>query len=367
MRLVPLSRVRFGHEEEDAVLAVLRSGQIAQGPAVARFEGMVAAITGTRHCVAVSNGTVALEAALRASGVGPGDEVITSPFTFVATLNAILAVGATARFADIDADDFLMRADAAAALVNARTRAIVVVHLYGQMADMAAFAALAGRHGLVIIEDAAQALGATQSGRAAGSFGTGCLSFYATKNVTTGEGGAITTDDDALAESLRLQRNQGMRSRHELVAIGSNQRMTDLQAAIGIPQLARIQAIGDRRRANAAALDAALGRSTSLRAPIVLPGNRHVYHHYTTRVLPESGLRRDDLARQLQALGVETGVFYRRTVFDHDCFRGHPGVAADPCPVAAAVVTQALSLPVHHHLSASELDQVCSAVAGISA
>jgi dTDP-4-amino-4,6-dideoxygalactose transaminase len=158
-----------------------------------------------------------------------------------------------------------------------------------------------------------------------------------------------------------------MRSRHELAAIGSNQRMTDLQAAIGIPQLARIEAIGERRRANAAALDAALGGSASLRAPSVLPGNRHVYHHYTARVLPGSGLRRDDVAGQLQAQGVETGVFYRRTVFDHDCFRGHPGVAADPCPVAAAVVTQALSLPVHHHLSAGELDQVCTAVAGISA
>ncbi len=365
--LIPLSRVHFGQDVEDAVLAVLRSGQIAQGPEVARFEEMVAAIAGTRHCIAVSNGTVALVAALRAAGIGPGDEVITSPFTFGATLNAVLAVGATARFADIDADDFLMSATSAANLVNSRTRAIVPVHIFGQMADMTAFSALATRYDLVLIEDAAQALGASQFDRSAGSFGLGCMSFYATKNVTTGEGGAVTTDDDMLAETLRLQRNQGMRSRYDQQMIGSNLRMTDLQAAIGLSQLRRISEITRRRQAHATVLDAALADVAAIQAPIVRAGNKHVFHQYTTRVLPEFGLTRDNVVRQLHDSGVESGVFYPRPVFDYDCYRHHPGVAADHCPVATDIAAQVVSLPVHHHLSTAEIDLVCSAVAGISA
>ena len=364
--MVPLSRVQFEDEIEQGLLEVLRSGHIVQGPAVARFEEMVAAIAGTRHCIAVSNGTVALIAAMQALGIGPGDEVITSPFTFVATLNAILAVGATARFADIDADDFLLRADTVEALVNQRTRAIMAVHLYGQTADMGALGDLAKRQNLLVIEDAAQALGATHAGRPAGSFGAGCFSFYATKNVTTGEGGAITTDDDSFADSLRVLRNQGMRSRYDYATVGSNLRMTDLQAAIGIPQLARIDEINGRRRSNAAALDAVVGGVAGLQPPTVRPGNEHVFHQYTVRVLPQSSRKRDDVARQLHERGIETGVHYPRPVFDYHCFRDHPGVAADHCPVAAAIATQVLSLPVHHHLSASELDRLVGAIAGMT-
>ena len=364
--MVPLSRAQFEDDIEQGLLEVLRSGHIAQGPAVARFEEMVAAIAGTRHCIAVSNGTVALIAAMQALGIGPGDEVITSPFTFVATLNAILTVGATARFADIDADDFLLRADTVEALVNQRTRAIMAVHLYGQTADMGALGDLAKRQNLLVIEDAAQALGATHADRPAGSFGAGCFSFYATKNVTTGEGGAITTDDDSFADSLRVLRNQGMRSRYDYATVGSNLRMTDLQAAIGIPQLARIDEINGRRRSNAAALDAVVGGVAGLQPPTVRPGNEHVFHQYTVRVLPQSSRQRDDVARQLHERGIETGVYYPRPVFDYHCFRDHPGVAADHCPVAAAIATQVLSLPVHHHLSATELDRLVGAIAGMT-
>ena len=361
--MIPVSTVRLDADVERRVLEVLRSGHLAQGPVVARLEELMAGVAGTSHAVAVSNGTVSLLAALQALGVGPGDEVITSPFTFVATLNAILHTGATARFADIDPDDFLLRPDAVEALVTSNTRAVMPVHLYGQMADMGAIDVLAGRHELGIVEDAAQAHGASCDGRPAGSYGVGSFSLYATKNVTTGEGGVVTTDDAEVADTVRLLRNQGMRARYDYVLPGHNLRLTDLQAAVGVPQLERLEQINDARRANAARLDEGLAGIEGLTTPVERPGRRHVYHQYTVRIDDRARLDRDRLGEALAERGVGSGVYYPRVVFDYACFAEHPRVVVgDDVSTARSVAGQVLSLPVHPHLSAEEVDAVIAAV-----
>jgi dTDP-4-amino-4,6-dideoxygalactose transaminase len=351
-----------GEESERLVLAVLRSGHIAQGPMVERLEGEFATLCGTRHAVAVTNGTIALVAALQALGVGPGAEVVTSPFTFVATLNAILECGATARFADIDPATFVVDAAAVADAITPRTRVVMPVHLYGQAPDMRALAALASEHGLAIVEDAAQAHGASAAGAPVGSFGVGCFSLYATKNVTSGEGGMLTTNDDVVADTLRVLRNEGMRDRYEYERAGHNYRLTDVQAAIAIPQLATLVACNELRRSNAARLDAGLRDVPGLRTPAVVPGNTHVFHQYTVRVTEDAHLDRDTLARRLVPRGIETGVYYPRAVYDYDCYRTHPQVVVSSTPGAEAAGREVLSLPVHPGLSADDIDRVIDAV-----
>ncbi len=210
--MIPISVVDV-RDAEPLVLEVIRSGVLAQGPMVERLEDAFAEIAGVRHAVAVNNGTTALVAALQVLDLQPGDEVVTSPFTFVATLNAILEAGATARFADIREDDFAVDPAAVAATVGDRVKVLMPVHLYGQTADMGPLMDIARDRGLHVVEDAAQAHGATYEGKGAGSFGIGSFSFYATKNLTTGEGGMITTDDDAIADRLLVLSNQGMRQR----------------------------------------------------------------------------------------------------------------------------------------------------------
>jgi perosamine synthetase len=357
--VIPISKVDV-RDAEPLVLEVLRSGSLAQGPVVERLERAFAEVVGVPHAIAVNSGTTALVAALQVLDLRPGDEVITSPFTFVATLNAILEAGATARFADIREDDFAVDPAAVEAALGERSAVLMPVHLYGQTADMGPLTAIAGRAGLSVVEDAAQAHGAAYEGRGAGAFGTGCFSFYATKNVTTGEGGMITTADDALADRLRVLRNQGMRARYEYLVAGHNYRMTDLHAAVGLPQVARIGDIAARRRRNAARLTAGLADVAGLRLPRELPGRSHVWHQYTV-LLPESA-DRDSVVAELAAGGVGTGVYYPRTVFDHDCFRKDPRVVPGDVPVAASVARRCLSLPVHQHLADDELDTVVDRV-----
>lgn len=360
--MIPISAVKFGPDVEASVLAVLRSGHIAQGPRVAEFERAFADLVGVRHAVAVNNGSTALSVALQGIGIGPGDEVLTSPFTFIATVNAVLATGASVRFADIGEADFALDPASAAEAVGPATRVLMPVHLFGQVADMAPLTGLAERHALAVVEDAAQAHGASYAGRGAGSFGTGCFSFYATKNLTTGEGGMITTDDDVLADRLRVLRNQGMRARYEYELVGHNHRMTDLAAAVALPQLAQYAEQVRRRRAHAARLTELLGGVPGLRLPAVLPGREHVWHQYT--VLVDDGARadRDELGARLAELGVGSGVYYPRLVFDYECYKAHDRVLPADTPVAAAAARRCLSLPVHAGLTADEVDRVAAAV-----
>jgi perosamine synthetase len=358
---VPLSKVLIGAEEEQLVLEVLRSGMLAQGPKVAALEEAFCQVQGVAHTVAVSNGTVALVAALRALGVGPGDEVITTPYSFNATLNAILEVGATARFADIG-PDFTVDPDAVEALVGERTAALLPVHLYGLPADMPALSALAARHGLALVEDAAQAHGATVGGRGVGSYGVGTFSLYGTKNVTSGEGGLVTTEDADLAAQLRLLRNQGMRARYDYALPGYNWRLTDVQAAIALPQIHRLDKTNERRQANAARLSAGLAGLPGLALPAVPAGRTHVWHQYTVRVTGEAPLDRDGLAEALARGGIGCGVYYPRLMHDYSCYRGNSQVVVDETPLARECAEQVLSLPVHPGLSEDDLDRVVTVV-----
>ncbi|HEY0638830.1 MAG TPA: DegT/DnrJ/EryC1/StrS family aminotransferase [Pseudonocardiaceae bacterium] len=363
--MIPISVVDLGPEVEQQVLEVLRSGIIAQGPKVAELEARFAELVGVQHAVAVNNGTTALVAALQVLDLRPGDEVVTSPFTFIATLNAILEAGATARFADISVDDFNLDPATVAAAVTDRTRVLMPVHLYGQTADMGKLAPLAAEHGLHLVEDAAQAHGARHEGRGAGSFGIGCFSFYATKNLTTGEGGMITTDDAELAGRLRVLRNQGMRQRYQYEMAGHNYRLTDLQAAVALPALSRYEEQVARRRANAAALSARLGESPALRVPAALPGRDHVWHQYTVLVTEESAVSRDELAAALTERGIGNGIYYPKTVYDYECYAAHPRVVVSGTPVATDVASRCLSLPVHAKLTDDEVQQVADAVLAV--
>jgi perosamine synthetase len=282
--------------------------------------------------------------------------VITSPFTFVATLNAILEAGAVARFADIREDDFCVDPEAIEAAIGDRTKVLMPVHLYGQTANMEQIAPIAQRNGLGLIEDAAQAHGATIGGRAAGSFGIG------TKNITTGEGGLITTDDDEIADRLRVLRNQGMRQRYQYEMAGHNYRLTDLQAALAIPQLANYDEVVKRRKDNAARLSAGLQDVPGLRVPAELLGRSHVWHQYTVLITDESPRGRDEVIQRLTEAGIGCGIYYPKVVYDYECYAANPNVIADPAPVAERVAARCLSLPVHQHLTDDQVDQVIEGV-----
>jgi dTDP-4-amino-4,6-dideoxygalactose transaminase len=359
--MIPITVVDV-RDAEPLVVEVLRSGVIAQGPMVARLERDFAEVAGVPHAVAVNSGTTALVASLQVLDLKPGDEVVTSPFTFVATVNAILEAGATVRFADISDVDFCVDPAAVAAAIGPRTKALMPVHLYGQMADMDALESLARPHGLPIVEDAAQAVGATYRGRAAGSYGLGCFSLYATKNITTAEGGVITTSDDVLADRLRVLRNQGMRARYQYEMAGHNYRMTDLHAAVGIPQLAKLAEVTAVRQHNAQVLTEGLADVPGLRVPVVAPEREHVWHQFTVLVTEDAALTRDDFSAQLAEAGVGNGIYYPKVAFDYDCYRDHAQVVAADVPVARRVATQAISLPVHPKLSSADLDQIIETV-----
>lgn len=357
--MINVTEVHLPDEAEALVLDCLRSGGLAQGPRVAELEEQFAAMCGTEHAIAVGNGTLALELALAVSGLEAGDEVLTSPFTFVATVNAALAAGATVRFADIELSTFNLDAELAEAALTPRTRCLLPVHLYGRPAPMDRIAELAARNELVLIEDSAQAHAAALNGRRTGSWGLGCFSFYATKNMTTGEGGMVTTSDTGLADRMRVLRNQGMRARYQYEVVGHNWRMTDLAASIGLAELHVLDERTEARRRNAAALSERLAGIDGL----VLPDHggsavRHVFHQYTVRVTDDAPLDRDGLAAALAERGIGTGVYYPRTAYDYDCYRTHPNVIIDPMPNAELAASQVLSLPVHPHLGSDDVDRI---------
>jgi len=362
--MIPISAVSIGKEEEELVLEVLRSGQLAQGPLVERLEQEFRAWSGTQHVVAVANGTVALVAALEALRLPAGSEVVTSPFTFVATLNAILEAGLVARFGDIDPRDFALTAESVAEVAGEQTSAVLPVHLYGQPADMGRLVPLAQARGWAVVEDAAQAHGARVADRRVGSFGVGCFSLYATKNLMAGEGGLISTDDAGVAERLRLLRNQGMRDRYRYELAGHNFRMTELQAALALPQLARLDEATKRREENARRLTEGLSGIPGLELPAVAEKRSHVWHQYTIRVTSGSGRTREEVADALTRRGVGWGVYYPRRVYDYPCYREHPRVLVGDSPVAERISKEVLSIPVHPRLSDADLDTIVSAVRG---
>ncbi|MBK8985787.1 MAG: DegT/DnrJ/EryC1/StrS family aminotransferase [Chloroflexi bacterium] len=354
--MIPISKPFIGEAEKQAVMAVLDSGMLAQGPRTAAFEEKFAAVCGVKHAVAASSGTTALHIALLAHGIGPGDEVITTPFTFIASVNSIVYTGAKPVFVDIDPETFNINPDLLAAAITPRTKAIMPVHLYGYPCDMDAIMSIADQHGLAVIEDAAQSIGATYKGKMTGSFGTGCFSLYATKNVMSAEGGMITTNDDDIAQRCRMIRNHGMQRRYYHDMLGFNFRMTDLHAAIGLAQLDRLDEFTSKRRANAAYLNAHI---TSVKTPTVQEGYDHVWHQYTVRV--NGGRNRDEAVKQLTEAGIGTGIFYPVPA-NKQSHLAAMGLGGDTLPVTEQIATEVISLPVHPQLSQSDLETIVSEV-----
>ncbi len=353
--MIPLSKPFIGEAEKAAVLEVLESGMLAQGPRTAELEKRFAEVVGTRHAVATSSGTTALHIALLAHGIVAGDEVITSPFTFIASANSILYAGATPVFADIQEDTLNIDPIAVERAITPRTKAIMPVHLYGHPCDMDALMEIARAHDLKLIEDSAQAIGATYRGKHVGSFGTGAFSLYATKNVMSGEGGMITTDDDEVAERARMIRSHGMRRRYYHEMVGYNFRMTDLHAAIGLAQLDRLSDFTEKRRANAAYLNSRIERVVT---PRVREGCGHVWHQYTVRLGKEED--RDQVIARLTAAGIGTGVFYPVPAHQQTYMRERVGEYR--LPVAEQAAREVLSLPVHPLLSQQDLDTIVTEV-----
>lgn len=359
--MINIARPMIGEEEKAAVMAVLESGQLAQGSVVADFERAFADYCGVKHAIATSNGTTALHVAMLAHEIGPGDEVITSPFTFIASANSVLYTGARPVFVDIDPASFNINVDMLEEAITPRTKAIMPVHLFGNISEMSRIMEIAQRHGLAVIEDAAQAHGAEEGGKKAGSWATGCFSFYPTKNITTGEGGIVTTNDDEIADRARLVRSHGMRKRYYHEMMGFNFRMTNIHAAIGMAQMPKLECFNEQRIANAAYLSANLPQD-KVQVPTLRPGTRHVFHQYTVRVLPPYD--RDTVREQLAASGVGSEVYYPVPVHKQQVYLDM-GYGGQSFPEAEKAAAQVLSLPVHPGLSQDDLDTIVAAVRGV--
>ncbi|WP_049917610.1 DegT/DnrJ/EryC1/StrS family aminotransferase [Haloferax denitrificans] len=354
--MIPIANPQMGQAEKDRVLDVMESGMLADGPEVRAFEDEFSDYCGTDEAVATSNGTTALHAALKGVGIGPGDRVLTTPFSFIATANAIRLAGGTPVFADIDPATYNLDPDAAEAVLRESSDeidAILVVHLYGLPCDLDRLSELANEYDIPLVEDAAQAHGAVYDGDRVGSIGdVGCFSFYPTKNMTTGEGGMVTTDNADIADRTARFVNHGRTAKYGHSEVGHNFRLTSIGAAIGRAQLERLPSYIEARRANAERLTEGLS-STSLTLPVEPDGSTHVYHQYTVRADD-----RDALKSHLEAHDVGSGVYYPTCMHEQPVYEHIDHTA----PVGERVASEVLSLPVHPELDDSDLDQIIDAV-----
>ncbi|MFN3596406.1 MAG: DegT/DnrJ/EryC1/StrS family aminotransferase [Rubricoccaceae bacterium] len=358
---------------EAAVARVLERGAFVRGPFVAAFEQELASwiasagaatgappVEGELFALGVGNGTDALQIALMALGVGPGDEVVTSAFTFVATAEAAALLGARVVFADIDPETFMLRPEAVAAALSARTKAVVPVHLYGQVADMDALRAVCSARGIPLVEDAAQAIGALWQGRPATTLGAlGCLSFYPSKNLGAyGDGGAIVSADRALFAEARAVANHGAEAKYHHRRVGVNSRLDALQAAILSVKLPHLHVWNAARRAAANLYDACLEGSAFARRPARLAGAHHVFHQYTLRVPPDA---RDALREHLRAHGIPTMVYYPEPLHVMPAFAG-AGFGPGDLPETEQAAREVVSLPMHPELRPSDVARIADAV-----
>ena len=365
LEFIPAARPLIGAEERAAVDAVLAGGMVVQGPQVAAFEEEFSArVVGGAHCVAVNSGTSAQHLAALASGAGADREaeVIVPSFTFAATANSVAITGARPVFADIDPVTFTLDPASVEAAVTERTIAIEVVHLYGLPADMPRILDIARRHGLAVWEDCAQAHAAAIDDEPVGAFGAwGSFSFYPTKNMTSLEGGMVSTADAELARRVRLLRNQGMERQYANEVVGLNNRMTDVAAAVGRVQLTKLSGWTAARRANAAVLDAGLAGAPGVVTPHVPHGYTHVYHQYTIRLEGASAAERDEVAKVLrEQWRVGTGVYY--PIPNHRLPSLAPYAPGVDLPGTERAARECLSLPVHPSLSEADLERIVRAV-----
>jgi len=362
MKSIPIARPLIGEEEINAVVDVLKSGMLAHGKEVEAFEREFADYLGVKHGVAVANGTSALDIALKSLGIGPSDEVITTPFTFIASATSILFQGARPVFADIDPKTYNLDPAEVLEKITDRTKAVLVVHLYGQPADMRAFREIADDYGLYLIEDCAQAHGAEFEGQKVGTFGhVAAFSFYPTKNMTTGEGGMVVTGDDGLAERARRLRNHGQSEKYLHVELGYNLRMTNIAGALGRVQLRKLDEWNAVRNENAKRLSGGIKRIRGLTPPHVDRRVYHVFHQYVVGVEDDFPLDRDDLMRELRGRGVGTAVHYPMPVHWQPLFQ-RLGYEKERCPNAIEASRKVLSLPVHPGVSGEDVDYIIASL-----
>ncbi|MBQ6813403.1 MAG: DegT/DnrJ/EryC1/StrS family aminotransferase [Methanobrevibacter sp.] len=345
-------------EEINAVVEVMKSGMIAQGPRVIEFEEKFAEYVGAKYGIATNSGTSALHTALLAAGIGEGDEVITTPFTFAATGNSILYTGARPVFVDVDEDTFTIDPAKIEDAITDKTKAIMPVQLYGQSADMDPIMKIAKEHDLVVIEDAAQAHGAEYKGKKVGCLGDmACFSFYPTKNMTTSEGGMITTNSEEFAENARIYRAHGSPTKYHHDVLGYNFRMTDIAAAIGLEQLKKIDSFNEKRIENAKYLNEGLRDCDLIETPVVSDGYKHVYHQYTIKV--KDG-KRDEFSEYLLENGIGNGIYYPIPLYNQVLYTNMGYNQA--LPVTDKIVEEVLSLPVHAALTKEDLDLIIKVI-----
>lgn len=361
--LIPISKIIFSKDEENAVLEVLRSGNLVQGAKVEEFERMFADYIGSKYAAAVSNGTTALHLALFLLGLNKNDEVITSSFSFIASTNSILYVGAKPVLVDIG-KDFNIDVSKIEKKITKRTRAILPIHLFGNPCDMDKIISIARKYKLKVIEDCAQAHGAEFKERKVGSFGDlGCFSFYGTKNMTTGEGGMITTNNSTLYNKIKMLRSHGSLKRYYHKYLGFNFRITDMQAAIGVVQLKKLDKLNSKRIKNAKYLNQKLQNIKGIVTPLIEENKKQVFHQYTIIVTPEFPIKRDLLVKKLLKKGVESAVFYplpihkQESMFDMHKLK---------LPISETLSNQVLSLPINPFITTRDLDYIYESIKIIS-
>jgi len=361
--MIPIAKPLIGEEEKRAVLEVLSSGMLAQGEKVAKFERNFADYIGVKHAIAVNSGTSALHTALLACGIRQGDEVITTPFSFIATANAILYCQAKPVFADIDEKTFNIDPEQIKEKITSKTKALLVVHLYGLPCEMQAIKEICEDYKLLLIEDACQAHGAEYKGKKVGSFGdAGVFSFYPTKNMTTGEGGMITTNNEKIAEKARLIREHGAKQRYLHETLGYNYRMTDIAAAIGIEQLKKLDKMNEIRIKNAAILTQGIKGINGITLPFVPLGTKHVFHQYTIRITEDYKITRTQLIEKMNANGIATAIYYPIPIHKQPLYikLGYK----DKLPNAEKACEEVLSLPVHAGVDIEGINRIIEVIKG---
>ncbi|MGB9675956.1 MAG: DegT/DnrJ/EryC1/StrS family aminotransferase [Candidatus Bathyarchaeales archaeon] len=356
--MIPINAPQIGKDEIEAVIKVLESGILTHGlgagPMVSKFEKAYAEFVKAKHAIAVNSGTAALHLAVAAAGVKPGDEVIVPSFTFVSTAEVIAALRAKPVFVDINPETYNISAEEIEKAITKKTRAIVPVDLYGLPADMKQIKEIADKHGLKIIEDSAQAHGASYMGKSPGTFAdAACWSFYASKNMTTGEGGMITTNDDELADKIRSMRSHGEVEKYMSIMLGYNYRMPEIEAAIGYVQLKRLPEFLEKRRKNAKRLEEKLKRAEELLLPKEPKGYKHSWYLFTVRLKNAKRTKRDKIVAELKRKGIGAEVYYSNPIHLMPFYKKF---ARQRLPQTEKAAEQVFSLPVHPGVTAEQLD-----------
>ncbi len=366
--MIYINLPRIGEEEIQAVVKVMRSGMLTSGlgmgPAVTAFEKGFAEMADAKHAIAVNTGTAALHAAIMAAGVKHGDEVILPSFTFVATAEAVALAGGRPVFADIDPKTYNLSPSAVEKAITKKTKAILPVDLYGYSADMKPMREIADKHGLALIEDAAQAHGLTYEGKPAGAFAdAACWSMYASKNIMTGEGGVVTTNNDQVAETLRMIRTHGEKAKYASLILGTNYRMSEIQAAIGNVQLTKLPEFVAKRRKNAQHLTKLLEKTDRLVLPFESPDRLHSWYLYTARLKDAAETQRNTLMQELKNKGIGAEAYYVNPVHEMPFYREN--FETHKLPETEKAAKQVFSLPIHPGVTDDQIQSIGEAVLGL--